>query len=119
MSETILTKRRSKKIWKVWSEVALHATITLAVHKVFVMVVTLTQSAVLLYHGFASLSHSIYHKFLKYILKTGHLKKRQIYFTTHKMVQMSNKCIINGLPMHQIFILKLFELHRVQISVLC
>ena len=33
------------------------------------------------------------------------------------MVQMSNKCIINGLPMHQIFILKLFELHRVQISV--
>ena len=59
MSETILTKRRSKKIWKVWSEVALHATITLAVHKVFVMVVTLTQSAVLLYYGFASLSHSI------------------------------------------------------------
>jgi hypothetical protein len=33
------------------------------------------------------------------------------------MVQMSNVCIINGLPMHQIFIMKLFELHRVQISV--
>ena len=50
-------------------------------------------------------------------LKTGHLKKRQIYFTTHKMVQMSNVCIINGLHMHQILILELFELHRVQISV--
>ena len=33
------------------------------------------------------------------------------------MVQMSNVCIINGLHMHQIFILELFELHRVQISV--
>ena len=33
------------------------------------------------------------------------------------MVQMSNKCIINGLHIHQIFILKPFELHRVQISV--
>ena len=30
---------------------------------------------------------------------------------------MSNVCIINGLHMHQIFILELFELHRVQISV--
>ena len=51
-------------------------------------------------------------------LKTGHLKKRQIFFTTHKMVQMSNLCIINGLHMHQIFILEFFELNRVQISVL-
>ena len=31
---------------------------------------------------------------------------------------MSNKLIINGLPMHQIFILEFFELNRVQISVL-
>ena len=46
-------------IRELWSEVALHATITLAVHKVFVMVVTLTQSAVLLYYEFASLSRSI------------------------------------------------------------
>ena len=45
------------------------------------------------------------------------LKKETIFFTTHKMVQMSNVCIINGLHMHQIFILELFELHRVQISV--
>ena len=49
--------------------------------------------------------------------KTGDIKRRQTYFTTHKMVQMSNVCISNGLPMHQNFILKLFELHRVQISV--
>ena len=49
--------------------------------------------------------------------KTGVLKRRQTYFTTHKMIQMSDVYIINGLPMHQIFILKLFELHRVQISV--
>ena len=31
---------------------------------------------------------------------------------------MSNVCIINGLHMHQIFILEFFELNRVQISVL-
>ena len=57
------------------------------------------------------------HEQIECQLKTGHLKKRQIYFTTHKMVQMSNVCIINGLHMHQILILELFELHRVQISV--
>ena len=54
---------------------------------------------------------------IKILIKTGHLKKRQIYFTTLKLVQMSNVCIINGLHMHQILILELFELHRVQISV--
>ena len=42
-------------------------------------------------------------------LKTGDLKNWQTYFTTYKMVQMSNLCISNGLPMHQNFILKLFE----------
>ena len=50
-------------------------------------------------------------------LKTGQLKKRQIYFITHKMVQISNVCIINGLPNCQIFILKLFELHRAQVYI--
>ena len=52
------------------------------------------------------------------IVKTSHLKKRQIYFTTLKLVQMSNVCIINGLHMHQFFILEFFELNRVQTSVL-
>ena len=43
-------------------------------------------------------------------LKTGDLKNWQTYFTIHKMVQVSNICISNGFPMHQNFILKLFEL---------
>ena len=42
-------------------------------------------------------------------IKTGDLKNWQTYFTTYKMVQMSNVRISNGLPMHQNFILKLFE----------
>ena len=44
------------------------------------------------------------------LLKTGDLKNWQTYFTFHKMVQMSNVCISNGLPMYQNFIMKLFEL---------
>ena len=44
-----------------------------------------------------------------FIVKTGDLKNWQTYFYTHKKLQMSNLCISNCLPMHQNFILKLFE----------
>ena len=37
---------------------------------------------------------------MKSYLKTGHLKRRQSYFTRLKVVQKSNVCIINGLQMH-------------------